>query len=301
MFNNIESYLNDLKAALQGADPALIQDALWDAETHLKNSLATFREKHAEMSESSALAAVIQSYGTPEEVAEAYLERDAVVQKALRPDTAPSDASNAPLAPWPGFFQVLWTPKAYTSLLYLLTALPVGIFFFTWAVTGLSLSAGLIFLVIGIPFAIAFLGSVRILALVEGRLVEALLDVRMPRRPSLLPEGKGVLEKLKNLITDGHTWTSLFYLILHLPLGIFFFTAMVTGISVSLALIGAPIAHWVFGLPVFTWGDSFETGPEWLIAISPVIGFAFLLATMHFALLLGRAQGLLAKHMLVRR
>ncbi len=53
-------------------------------------------------------------------------------------------------------------------------------------------------------------------ALAEGRLVEALLDVRMPRRPSLLPEGKGWMERRKNLLTDGHTWTNLLYLVLHL-------------------------------------------------------------------------------------
>lgn len=302
MFDTIESYLNALKIALKGADPALVQDALWDAENHLRSSLQALKQARPELSEKDALDSIIQSYGSAEEVAEAYREREVVVQKALHPTVGGSgqeSTARTPASQWPGFFQVLWTPKAYTSLLYLLMALPAGIFFFTWAVTGLSLSLGLLVLIIGIPFAIAFLGSVRILALVEGRIVEALLDVRMPRRPGLLPEGDGWFAKLRNLFLDGHTWSSLAYMILHLPLGIFFFTAMVVGVSVSLSLIGAPIAHWIFGLPVYSFGET--SGPAWLIAISPVFGFIGLVVTLHFALALGKLQGLLAKHMLVQR
>jgi uncharacterized membrane protein len=36
----IAEYLDDLRAALRGADPALIQDALYDAEDHLRSELA---------------------------------------------------------------------------------------------------------------------------------------------------------------------------------------------------------------------------------------------------------------------
>ena len=303
MFESIESYLNALKSALQGADPALVQDALWDAEAHLRSGLAAMREQHPEMAEADALASLITTFGTPEEVAEAYRAREAVVEKALRPASTDHAAEHdAPLAPWPGLFEVLKSPKAYTSLLYLLMSLATGIFFFTWAVTGISLSLGLIVLIIGIPFSIAFLGSVRMLSLVEGRLVEALLDVRMPRRPSLLPEGKGWMERLKNLLTDGHTWSSLAYLILHLPLGILFFTLMITGLSLSIGFMAAPIAHWVFGAPIFIgWNGMEMQQPAWMLLVLAVVGFFGFLGTLHLALALGRFQGLLAKHMLVRR
>ena len=45
------------------------------------------------------------------------------------------------------------------------------------------MSAGLAVLIIGIPFVILFFGSVRVLSLVEGRIVEVMLGERMPRRP----------------------------------------------------------------------------------------------------------------------
>lgn len=303
MFESIESYLKALKSALHGADPALVQDALWDAEAHLGSGLAALKAEHPERPDSEALASLLAAFGTPEEVAEAYIEREAVVAQALHPQGAPVAAEpDAPLAPWPGLFEVLKTPKAYTSLLYLVMSLATGIFFFTWAVTGLSLSLGLFILIIGIPFTIAFLGSVRMLALVEGRLVEALLDVRMPRRPSLLPEGKGWMERLKNLLTDGHTWTSLAYLMLHLPLGILFFTLMVTGLSLSISFMLAPIAHWIFGASITVdlgYGQLPHSG--WILLVNAVGGFFGLLGTLHLALALGRFQGFLAKHMLVRK
>jgi hypothetical protein len=303
MANTIELYLKDLKSALQGSDTALVQDALWDAETHLRAGVKAAQEKDPQLTEAQALDAVIQSFGSPVEVAEAYREREAVIETALRPKAAPqADGSEAPLSPWPGFFGVMATPKAYTSMLYLLMALPVGIFFFTWAAMGISLSFGLLFLIIGIPFAIAFLGSVRILALAEGRLVEALLDVRMPRRPSLLPEGKGWGQKLKNLLLDGHTWSSLAYMILHLPFGIFSFMVVVIGLSLSFGFIAAPITHFILGQPASIMLDGVAMAqPAWLLLLLPILGVLVFIATLHLSLAIGRLQGFIAKLMLVRR
>src|SRR5205085_1343484 len=99
---------------------------------------------------------------------------------------------------------------------------------FTWVVTGLSLSIGLFILIIGIPFALLFVGSIRVLAHVEGRLVEGLLGVRMPRRlPATTPQDESLLTKVKEALTDIRTWSSMFYLALMLPLGIAYFTLAV--------------------------------------------------------------------------
>ena len=86
-----------------------------------------------------------------------------------------------------GFFNVVSDPRTYGALLYMLLSLATGIFYFTWVVTGLSLTFGFAILIIGIPFALLFIASVRVLSYVEGRIVEALLGVRMPRRPPAEP------------------------------------------------------------------------------------------------------------------
>ncbi|HPM56295.1 MAG TPA: sensor domain-containing protein, partial [Thermomonas sp.] len=170
----IPAYLERLRQALQGCDPALAQDALYDAEDYLRSELAANPGK----SEAEVIAAVAGSYGAPDEVADIYRDTEVRVQTALRAPPAP------PRRSLPGrFFGVLADPHTYGSLFYMLLSLATGTFYFTWAVTGLSLSLGLAILVIGIPFAILFIGATRVLALVEGRIVEVMLGERMPRRP----------------------------------------------------------------------------------------------------------------------
>jgi hypothetical protein len=62
--SDIQSYLRELQAALAGSDPALVQDALFDAEEHL----------HAELAAGRVFEDIVDHYGTPAEVAAAYLE-----------------------------------------------------------------------------------------------------------------------------------------------------------------------------------------------------------------------------------
>ncbi|EQD55483.1 sensor protein, partial [mine drainage metagenome] len=125
-------------------------------------------------------------------------------------------AGRGPLA---RFFGVIGDARSYGALFYMLLALATGIFYFTWAVAGLSLSAGLAVLIIGIPFIVLFLASVRLLALVEGRLVEVMLGVRMPRRPASAVRELPLLKRIGAMFTDPRTWGTLFYMLLMLPLG----------------------------------------------------------------------------------
>ena len=299
----IDAYLDALKAALKGCDKALVQDALWDAEDHLRSEMARRRFQDPGFDEAAALKSILEAYGEPGEVAEAYRGRDAIVSAALAPKApAAGEEEDGPAAPrpHPSFFGVFKDFRAYTSLLYLLLSLATGIFFFTWSITGVSLSLGLLVLIIGIPVLIAFLGSVRLLALAEGRLVEALLGVRMPRRQPPTDQEKGWKVQLKALFTDGRTWTSLAYLLLMLPLGIFFFSLMVTMLSTSLGLLATPVVHFVFHEVTFdgwAWGGNHQG----LVAvIAGILGLFGVPLTLHAALLLGRMQGLLARHFLVR-
>ncbi|MGH8224723.1 MAG: HAAS signaling domain-containing protein, partial [Gammaproteobacteria bacterium] len=63
----IDAYLKQLKRALQGADKALIQDALYDAEEYLRNEL----HENPGKTETELLAGIATTYGIPEEVADA--------------------------------------------------------------------------------------------------------------------------------------------------------------------------------------------------------------------------------------
>lgn len=292
----IREYLDQLRAALGDADPALIQDALYDAEDHLRSEIAENPDK----SEAEMLARVANSYGAPEEVAAIYVDKEKVVQQALRPPPPPR-----PRSAFGRFFGVAADPRAYAALFYMLLSLATGIFYFTWAVTGLSLSASLSILIFGIVFAVLFFGTVRVLALVEGRIIEVMLGVRMPRRPPYVLRHQGWGERVKALFTDPRSWSTLLYMVLMLPLGIVYFTIATVGISASLGLLFAPIAVFLqqqgaFDGSVGIYWDGQPVVPPLIAApLAFLAGVALLFSMLHLARGIGRFQGAIAKALLV--
>ena len=299
---SIPDYLDRLREALAGADPALVQDALYDAEEYLRSELAENPGK----SEAEVIAAVASSYGAPDEVADIYRDTEVKVQTALRPPAPPRRKS----ALW-RFFGVVADPRTYASLFYMVLALATGIFYFVWVVTGLSLSLGLSITIIGIPLLILFFGSVRILSLVEGRLVEVMLGERMPRRPLYADRSLPLMERIKELFTDPRMWSTMLYFVLMLPLGIFYFTLATVLIVTSLASIAAPVLVWTgfadVGMSVDGWtlinlqNDVLYTNvPYWGLPLLFVGGFVLLFVTLHVARGIGRLHGSLAKHLLVK-
>ncbi len=288
----IPEYLDQLQAALAGADPALLQDALYDAEEYLRSEFAA----NPHRSEADVINEVASSYGAPEEVADIYRDTEVRVDRALR--TPPRTPHASPLG---RFFGVIAEPRTYAALFYMLLSLATGIFYFTWAVAGASLSAGLAILIIGLPFLILFLGSVRMLSLVEGRIVEVMLGERMPRRPVYTERDLPWLTRVKNLFIDPRTWSTLVYFVLMMPLGIAYFTVAVTGLSVSTGLILAPVLR-AFGSSVhivLSPEFDFQTQP-WSWPLSFIAGVLLLFATLHLARLIGTLHGRLAKHLLVK-
>src|SRR5687768_5014838 len=74
MTRSIEEYLDALRAELKGSDSATIQDALADAQEHLRAAISNQREQQPELSEQEALEQAIEQYGSPEETASAYVQ-----------------------------------------------------------------------------------------------------------------------------------------------------------------------------------------------------------------------------------
>jgi hypothetical protein len=142
--------------------------------------------------------------------------------------------------------------------------------------------------------------SVHGIALIEGRLVEALLGIRMPRRSTFTEKNPGLWRRLKNLLTDRYTWFSLAYEVLLLPLGIVYFTLFITLFAVALLLIAQPVLEYGFNIPLFTFNYAYYV-PVWLMPFVVVGGVLLLILTMNLARTLGRTHGRLAKAMLVRQ
>ena len=146
------------------------------------------------------LASIVASYGAPEEVADAYRSNEKTIQAALRTPSPRARTSSIGR-----FFGVYADPRAYLSVLYMLLALVTGTIYFTFAVTGLSMSIGLAILIIGVPFFLLFVGATRLVALAEGRLVETMLGTRMPRRPVYPDRDAPFLRRIGDMLKDPRT------------------------------------------------------------------------------------------------
>jgi uncharacterized membrane protein len=294
----IPEYLAQLRAALAGADPALVQDALYDAEEYLRSELA----EQPGRGEAEVIASVAGSYGAPGEVADIYRDTEAKVQTALRPP-APRQRSSS----LGRFFGVAADPRTYGAMFYAMLALATGIFYFTWVITGISLSLGLSMIIIGIPFVILFLGSVRLLSLVEGRIVETMLGERMPRRPLYADREMPLLSRIGGMFTDPRTWSTLVYMLAMLPMGIVYFTLTVALMSVSLGLVVAPLLAafgafdgWSLSGGWIGYWEPATTLGFWELPIAFVCGVVLLFATLHLLRGMGTLHGSIAKHLLVK-
>ncbi len=232
------------------------------------------------------------------------LEADAQVSAALKTPPRPRARTGA----WARFFGVFLDPRAYLSLFYMLLTLATGVVYFIFAVTGLSLSAGLAVLIIGVPFFLAFIGVARVISLGEGRLLEAITGERMPRRPVHPGPQVAWWTRIVNMLKDARTWTTILYLLLMLPLGIIYFTVAVTGLSMGAAFVMTPFAllgeH--FGWFGSGWGVHF--GNDFLndhtAASAPVLfvlGVVLVTVLMHLARGVARLHVRLAKALLVER
>jgi uncharacterized membrane protein len=300
---SIDQYLRQLRAALEGQDPALTQDALYDSEEYLRAEVAA----HPGKSEGDVLELIASTYGAPEEVAAAYRATDAQVSKALK---TPPRASAAPRGAWARFFGVFLDPRAYLSLSFMLLSLATGILYFTFAITGLSLSVGLAVLIIGIPFFLAFIGMARVIALGEGRLLEVITGERMPRRPVHPGPPATWWARIAQMLKDARTWTTLCYLLLMLPLGIIYFVLAVFGLSFGLAFLLSPLAmvadHFGWfpaGFVLFNGVGADFLADHPLIGelICCAVGVVILTLLMHLARAVVRVHVRLAKALLVER
>jgi hypothetical protein len=209
------------------------------------------------------------------------------------------------------FFSAWSDTRSWTSLVFMLVTLVTGTFYFTVVATGISLSLGLAILIIGVPFFVAFIGFTRVLALVEGRLIEGLTGERMPRRAQPTAHG-GWLARIGAMLRDPRTWTTLVYQLLMLPIGTLYFSVAITISALGVGLLGGSIVGVLQSIGADlpsgwrTTGDGLTlavplSGIEaFLVAItSLVVGVLLLTALLHLARLVGRFHGKLAKRLLV--
>jgi hypothetical protein len=153
---------------------------------------------------------------------------------------------------WRVALQPLITTRGWTAVTHHLLGLPLGVAYFTWLVTGLSVGAGLFITLLGIPILTLVLASVRPLLAAERALADALLGTAIPRA-GLAPRGEGWIGRLKAYWIDSTTWRGMAYLLARFPIGTLTFSVAVAVYSAALCAIAAPIVAPLEPIEIGSW------------------------------------------------
>ena len=296
MFENVDKYLDQLRQELKGCDPALIQDSLSDAEEFLRTALMSAQTKDPEISEVEALGPIIDKYGSASEIASAYREIESRISPSLTPAAPHRDRSS--LAKFLGIYS---DSQAWATVLFLVFSAVTGSIFGLWTLLGAGVSLCTILLIFGIPLLGLYLLSLRGIALIEGRIVEALLGIRMPRKPIFIQKGLSLSKKLKVLLTESLTWKIFIYLVTRFPLGLMYSFGLLTLISFAVKFITYPVLASVFDRGLITIGGQKYHTSAYLYPVVSLAGFILFTLTLHLAKLIGNLHGRYAKSMLVRK
>ncbi|MGC0330163.1 signal transduction histidine kinase [Streptomyces sp. SAI-170] len=177
--------------------------------------------------------------------------------------------------------------RHWRELGYVLLSLPVSVLMFTYAVTMVSLGAGLLVTFLGIPVLAAALAGCRGLGAMERARARALLRADVADPEPLRMRGSGLMAWMGAVFKSGSSWRQLLYAVLHLPWAVFSFTVSVAFWSYGWAMLTYPLWFWVF--PAYAGQDGLqlygdETHSVYLdnpfeIGVTALIGLLITLAT----------------------
>jgi hypothetical protein len=129
--------------------------------------------------------------------------------------------------------------------------------------------------------------------------VEALLGIRMPRRPLFSQQNLKWMERIKELALDKHTWLSILYMLIQFVLGTIYLVLFVTVLSFSFSFIAIPVVQEIWGQGVITNNGIQYYIPTWSYPLLVVGGVFLWTLFMNLARGIGQFHGRMAKSMLV--
>jgi hypothetical protein len=157
------------------------------------------------------------------------------------------------------FLKVIINRQAYLNLVYLFATFPLGVFYFVFLVSGLSIGLSLTIIWVGIPILVVVAACWWMLAKFEYTMANHVLKEELHPIALASREGSNPWTRFKTYLENPFTWKSLLYLFMKFPIGIFTFTILVTLISLTVFLIGMPMFYLFL--------DNFTTS----ISLGPVL------------------------------
>lgn len=139
------------------------------------------------------------------------------------------------------------------NFLYLLMSMPLGIIYFTFVVTFISLGLGLSIIYIGIPITVITLICIRKILDFEIIIASKILNANINIDQTVidLNRNEGITKRMICILKDLRYWKSAFYCIIKLPVSIVHFTVAICLPILSIAFISQPIVFIVTKQLVF--------------------------------------------------
>ncbi|MFE9973377.1 sensor histidine kinase [Streptomyces hirsutus] len=177
--------------------------------------------------------------------------------------------------------------RTWRELVYVLLSLPISILLFTYAVTMVSLGAGLLVTFLGVPVLAAGLAGCRGFGALERMRARGLLGLDVAEPEPLRMKRQGFVAWMGAVLKSGASWRSLLYAVLHLPWAVLAFTVSVTVWSIGWSLLTYPLWFWVFPMyagqgGIQLYGDGqhqIYLDNPFEITVTVLIGLLFTLAT----------------------
>ena len=175
------------------------------------------------------------------------------------------------------FFGVVALPRTWLGIVFHLLAFPLGLFYFVFLITGISVGVGLVVVWVGIPILLVVAGAWWLFAAFERLQARYLLGADVPQAARAWETVDGVWGKLKAHFGTGSTWLDLAYLIVKLAFGTVSFTLLVTLPSAVGWLLAMPVLA-ILGIPVVngTW-----VPPLWFGVLCVPLGILVFFVSLH--------------------
>ncbi|MGE7386084.1 sensor histidine kinase [Streptomyces sp. NPDC004126] len=177
--------------------------------------------------------------------------------------------------------------QTWREFAYLLVGLPLSTLYFSLAVTGVAIGAGLLVTFVGVPVLAGVLAMCRGFGQVERARVRGMLRVPLADPAPVRAAKGGAVARLGALLKNGSAWRHVLYSVVHLPWAVFTFTTALVLWTTGWSLLLYPLWFWVFpaftdlpGLPVLQNDDYvlYLDSPATVVGTA-VIGLGLTLAT----------------------
>ncbi|MFD5077467.1 sensor histidine kinase [Streptomyces sp. NPDC058371] len=177
--------------------------------------------------------------------------------------------------------------RSWRELGYLMLSLPISIVTFTYAVTMVSLGAGLLVTFLGVPVLAAALAGCRGFGTLERARARGLLGLDVPEPEPLRRKGHGAMAWMGATLKSGTSWRHLLYAVLQLPWAVFAFSVAVTFWAYGWAMLTYPLWFWLFPMyggqgGIQLYGDEAHRiylDNPFEIAVTAMVGLLFTMAT----------------------